>query len=166
VAAALSRQAQRDDTPVFGPGPTHHQTLLFKSINGVAHRRRGEIELLRELPHATELLRVRSEIEQCLDLDGAEAAPHALFPKKRPQHVREPLQRRDEFLVQIGHLEIPIFGIRVAPQRYLERHRLEPRLMHFINFFGAVPLLGQERLDRRRDGIDERDQIAQRDDGH
>src|SRR5918993_5053635 len=60
-------------------------------------------------------------------------------------------------------LEVPVLDVRLAPQRRLKDHGLEPGLVHLVHILGAVPLVGQERLDGGRDRIDERDHVAQPD---
>src|SRR5215212_8993604 len=60
-------------------------------------------------------------------------------------------------------LEIPVFCVRLAPQRHLKDHGLEPGLVHLVHVLGAVATVGQERLDGGRDRVDEGEYVAQRD---
>jgi hypothetical protein len=60
-------------------------------------------------------------------------------------------------------LEDPILGVRLAPQRRLKDHGLEPRIVHLVHVLGVVPPVGQERLDGGRDRVDERENVTQPD---
>ena len=58
-------------------------------------------------------------------------------------------------------LEFTLLGVRLAPQGYLEDHRLEPRLVHLLHLLARVALVLQKGPDRRRDWVDEGDHVAQ-----
>src|SRR5215212_8667282 len=62
-----------------------------------------------------------------------------------------------------SNLEVSVLYVRLAPQRRLEDHRLKPGLVHLVYLIGAVPPVGQERLDGGRDRVDESENVAQRD---
>ena len=57
--------------------------------------------------------------------------------------------------------EVPVCHIRMAPQRHLQEARLDPRDVHFLDVLGGVPLLGEERLERKRHGEDQQEQVAE-----
>src|SRR5215204_3296621 len=59
-------------------------------------------------------------------------------------------------------LEVSVLDVGIAPQRHLEDHGLEPRLVHLVHVLRAMSLFSQERLDGGRDRRDERPRSAAR----
>ena len=63
---------------------------------------------------------------------------------------------------------LPVFlvDVRITPERHLQRDRLEPRVVHFIDLLVSVIAVCEELPDRRGDWIDERDHIPKVDVGY
>lgn len=59
----------------------------------------------------------------------------------------------------------PVLSVRLPPQSHLERHCLEPSVIHVIHRFRRVALLRKKVADGDRDRHDKGDQVAEGDQG-
>ena len=92
--------------------------------------------------------------------------PHPALPV--PRGLQEALEHRGDPVRPQAAAEaasiVAVGCVRPAPKHDMQDHRLEPGIVHPVDLLLRVSLLLQKGANGRRDGVNERDHIAQGDD--
>jgi hypothetical protein len=157
-----------------------HESFLDQTPHGISDCRRTQTEAVGQFGHRHVIQAGTRQVEQQLGLRGTEVLGIGGVPKAFVQGDGQAFQGRRDFRVNIiqhvgfavtdegdiaGSSVVPILDIRLTPQSHLQCHRLEPAMVHFIDFCRGVPFACEEVTDRDGNRGDEGHQIAERNHG-